>query len=167
MRFYPDNLVLAQLFNDVLKGVYGREAAIKSMGNYYALSLTSKQAVTDLLSIASFTSKGWTFPETIVTKDAKIEWLRAYFDCDGYVGKKYIQLQSVNENGIKVIQKLLEDFGIESKIYDYTRKNKSWNINYLLNINKREMRIKFLREIGFNHPLKRKKLESLINAEVA
>ncbi len=167
IRFYPDSLILAQLFNDALRTLYGRVARTKQLGNYYALAVTSKQAVTDLLSMASFTSKSWTLPNVVVTRTAKIEWLRAYFDCDGYVGNKYVQVQSVNVGGLRVIQRLLNEFGIESKIYTYTRKNESWNINYLLNINKKEMRIKFLRDIGFNHPLKKKKLESLISAEVA
>jgi len=31
------------------------------------------------------------------------EWLRAYFDCEGYVGKNVIHIQSVNKKGIEKI----------------------------------------------------------------
>lgn len=86
------------------------------------------------------------------------EWLRAYFDCEGYVGKNVIHIQSVNKKGIEKIHELLKEFNIESKIYKYQRKNKNWNTNYLLYILKKESRLNYLKEIGFNHLIKFQKL---------
>ena len=167
IKFYPDDHKLVEIFAISFKKLYGKDVHIKQERKYYRVSICNKTATRDLLSIANFSSKNWTFPKIIKSRSSKIEWLKSYFDCDGYVGKKYIQLQSVNKEGLEQIQKLLNDFGIVSKIYTYKRKQKSWNINYLLNINRKDMIIRFHKEIGLRHTLKKERLESLISAEVA
>ena len=169
LRFYPDNLVLAKIFLETFDKVYGRKCGLRSESNgkYFMIYINCKNAILDLLSLSKFKSTKWTLPKNMKSREAKVEWLRAYFDCDGYVGPHYIQAQSVNGGGLKKVQNLLSEFGISSKMYVYHRKEKSWNTNYLLNINRKEMKLRFLKEIGFNHPLKRKKLENIMNAEVA
>jgi len=167
IRFYPDDYALVELFNKSFERLYGKKVFYKQDGKYFRISISNKFAVRDLLSISKFSSKNWTLPKILKSKESKIEWLKAYFDCDGYVCKKYIQVQSVNKNGLNQISKLLKEFGIVSKIYVYERKQKSWNINYLLNINGKVMMTKFLKEIGFNHTLKKNKLQELIKAGVA
>lgn len=101
----------------------------------------------------------------LINSESKKEWLRAIFDCEGYIGKKYIKLQSVSKYGIKDIQKLLKEFGISSKIYKYKPKNEKWNKVYMLFILKNQSIIDFLRKIGLNHEVKLNKLRQL--AQVA
>ena len=62
---------------------------------------------------------------------------------------------------------MLAEFEIKSKLYSYERKQKSWNTNYMLNVNGRERMLKFQEEIGFNHRLKKTKLKKILDAEVA
>ena len=135
--------------------LYGVTPHAKNMGNYFYVQIQNKKACIALLKLAKFGSLSWSIPK-IIRNNKKIArfWLRAYFDCDGYVCKKYIQLQSVNEKGLREIAKLLKSWNIETKIYKYERSNKKWNTNYLLNINKRHHCFKFLNSIGFNHELK-------------
>lgn len=167
LRFYPDDDGLTKLFAESFKAVYGLDVHVKKDANYYFVYANNKLAVSDLLSLAKFSSMEWFVPSFISSKASKIEWLRAYFDCDGYVSKKYIQVQSVNKKGLEQMKDLLLEFGIESKIYSYERKQKSWNTNYMLNINGRKKMLKFREKIGFNHRLKKNKLEKILDAEVA
>ena len=74
------------------------------------------------------------------------------------MGKKCIQIQSVNEKGLLSMQKLLGEFDIKSNFYTYQRKNKNWNTNYLLFILRKESIYKFFKNIGFNHPVKQEKI---------
>lgn len=168
LNFFPDHISIAELFKNTFAELYGRELKINHLHNHYVIQVTHKQACLDLLSITSFGSTKWKLPVKLFTSDkAKIECLRALFDTDGYVAKRYIQIQSVNKSGIKDVQKLLDEFGIKSKIYVYERKQKNWNANYLLNIFKIEMRKRFFKLIGFNHVIKKNKLENIIKAGVA
>lgn len=160
-RFYPDHESVLKRFLYVFEQLYGVTPHAKNMGNYFYVQIQNKKACIDLLKLAKFGSLSWSIPK-IIKNDKKIVrfWLRAYFDCDGYVSKKYIQLQSVNEKGLKEISKLLTNWNIGTKIYRYERPNKNWNVNYLLNINKKQDRLKFLKTIGFNHKVKLNKLKS-------
>ena len=167
VNFYPDNYATLVAFVEAIRAVYDKEPFVYRYKNkrIFYVRCRNKKICNDLLSISKFKSLEWDFPfKVFKDKKSKKEWLRAFFDCEGYVGKKYIQVQSVNKKGLISVQKLLREFGIESKIYVYKRKQKSWNINYLLNINKRNMRIKFFKKIGFNHTLKKNKLQELIKS---
>ena len=102
IRFYPDDYKLVELFATSFEKLYGKIVHVKQDNKYYRISICNKVATNDLLSLADFSSKNWTFPKKIIkSKECKKEWLRSYFDCDGYVGKKYVQLQSVNMKGLK------------------------------------------------------------------
>jgi hypothetical protein len=115
IRFYPDNDVLVELFNKAFEKLYGSKTHIKQDGKYFRLSANNKFAVMDLLSIAKFSSKNWSLPKILNSKKAQIEWLKCYFDCDGYIGKKYIQIQSVNKKGLQQMQKLLKSLILNLK----------------------------------------------------
>jgi len=93
--------------------------------------------------------------------------MRAFFDSEGSVGKKSIQIQSVNERGIKQVQKLLKNLGINSKVYSYERKEKNWSINYILCINRKEDRFKFIKLINSNDPNKKEKMQKMLKAGMA
>lgn len=170
VNFYPDDYATLVAFVQAFRAVYKKEPLVYRFKgkNVFYVRCRNKEICNDLLSISKFKSLEWNFPFKVFNNlKSKKEWLRAFFDSEGYVARKYIQVQSVNKKGLTSVQKLLKEFGIESKMYVYKRKEKSWNTNYLLNINRMDMRIKFFKKIGFNHTLKRKKLQELINAGMA
>ena len=159
IAYYPDDIVLAEMFVSDFSRVYGKKPRIKNLGKYFRVRIRLKLAHKHLSSITSFNSLEWKIPKKILASEAnKIEFIRSFFDCEAYVGKKVIQVQSVNFRGLNSIKDLLKELDIVSKIYRYKRKNKNWNINYILCIMKKEDRANYLNTIGFNHPLKQNKL---------
>ena len=133
------------------------------MKNHYHIHVSCKTACEDLLKMTEFSSLTWRLPNELKTDQSKKEWLRALFDCEAYVSPKLIQMQLVNKIAIHQVKNLLYSFGINSRLYEYTRKNKNWNTNYILNIGKREDRLKYLKQIGFNHTLKLNKLKDSVS----
>ena len=72
------------------------------------MSYYSKTAAQDLLNTTKFGVLRWRVPFKILkTKEAKAEWLRAFFDSECYVNKSSIKIQCVSKNGIMGIKKLL------------------------------------------------------------
>lgn len=159
ITFYPDIIENAELFKNTFQEIYKKTPKITGLHNYFRVRINLIPASRHLLSIAHFDSLSWRIPKKIlINKQAKIEFLKAFFDCEAYVGQRMIQLQSVNKKGLLELQELLKGFDIESRIYQYVRKNKNWNINYILCIMKKESRMNYLIKIGFNHPYKQEKL---------
>ena len=157
--FYPDDLKLAEMFSEDFQKLYLKKPIIRKANKYFKVRVSSKPAWEDLIKTGKFDSLNWEFPKSFSTNEEKIEWLRAIFDCEAYVGKKAIQLQSVSIKGIISVRDLLKEFRIESKLYKHKRNNEKWNTNYILCIMKREDRIKYFNYIGFNHPTKQEKLK--------
>jgi|ETNmetMinimDraft_11_1059920.scaffolds.fasta_scaffold169268_1 intein/homing endonuclease len=88
--------------------------------------------------------------------------VKSIFDCEGYVGKDHIKIQSVNKTGMKQVNKLLKEFDIKANSYQYYPKNPNWNTNHILTINKKSDRLKYYNYVGFNHFLKYKKLKETL-----
>lgn len=162
IRFYPDDLFLANLFCDTFYRLYEKKPSITSLGNYYCVRVTSKFACEHLTKFASYKTLKWRAPKKfLIDRTAKIEFVRALFDCEGYVGAKNIQFQSVNKKGINDLAQILLELGVISKIYSYKRSNPNWNINYILIIPRKENIKRYLEIIGFNHSSKKNKLNLL------
>lgn len=136
---------------------------VHNQDHFYSVKLSNKVIVEHLLNYGSFKSTKWNVP-MFNSNDEKIEFLRAFYDSEAYVSKYTIRIESVNETGLLQIKHLLHQFGIDSRIYQYKRKNPNWNTNYILSINNRENRVKFLRCIGFYHSRKQKKLLEYIGS---
>jgi intein/homing endonuclease len=167
VSFYPDHMSMIKPYVETLNYLYKKNPRIKNEGNYYSIWIYSKPACIDLLKTCKLGTLKWNVPfEFFDSIQTKKEWLRAFFDCESYIGKRQIQLQSVNEKGLIQVQELLKEFEIESKIYKYVRKNKNHNINYILCIMKKESRMNFLNKVSFNHILKFNKLKEQLNASV-
>ncbi|MFH1181728.1 MAG: LAGLIDADG family homing endonuclease [Candidatus Woesearchaeota archaeon] len=159
IEFYPDRENLAHQFTAAFNALYGQMPAIKIRKNFFAVRIASKAACKDLLTTAKFGVLNWRVPFSYLrSPKQQTEWLRAYYDCEAYVDKTKIVPQPVNKEGLLEVQKLLKRFNVESRIYEYKRKNKNWNTNYLLFIQKKKSRKVFLNKIGFNHPVKLEKL---------
>lgn len=160
ISFYPDDKAMLDLFLSDFEKLYLKKPTVKFLGNYYSVRVNSKPACDDLRSFGDFSSLNWEFPKKLKSQEEKIEWLKAMFDCEAYVGNQDIRLQSVSEKGIKSIQKLLNELKIVSKIYTYHRKNKNWNTNYILSIPKKSIQ-NYQKIIGFNNSKKQSKLDAL------
>ncbi len=159
ISFYPDSLRVTKLYVKYFYEVYGIKLKIKQEKNYFSVRIKNRVIYDDLQNCGPFDSLHWSIPlNDLSSKKAKCAWISAFFDCEANVGKRMIQVQSVNCQGILAIQRLLQEFSIESKTYVYVRKKKSWNVNYILCIMKKESRVNYLNEIGFNHPKKQYRL---------
>ena len=91
------------------------------------------------------------------------EWLRSYFDCDGWVElqkakSRSVRLDSINENGLYEIQNALQRFSIKSSV-KFRRENL-----FRLSICGSENIERFQRYIGFLHPKKNAKLREAVNS---
>jgi len=158
VRFYPDDKSMLNSFLFAFIRIYEKKPYVDLRKNHYCSTVASKPIALDLLQYGSLKTLEWSFPVFCDSKEKKKEWLRAFFDCEAHVNKKSIVIQSVNEKGIEQIRQCLEEFNIVSRTYKYERKQKNWNNNYLLFINRKEDKQRFLKEIGFTH---HKKLEKL------
>lgn len=107
--FYPDDEGMITAFTKAYYELYGRKVNIKQLINHYRLHIKHKAAVIDLMDITTYNSAVWRIPTKILSSDqSKINFLRAYFDCEGYISKKYIRVESVNNIGLLQVQNLLK-----------------------------------------------------------
>ena len=168
IRFYPDHHSLVDSFEEAILAVYNKKSKVKSLKNYYSVTIDSKQAVEDLLKSGNFRTTDWEVPSQFLkTSLEKREWLRAFFDTEGHVHNKYIRIQTVNKKGMKQLDKLLGEFRINTKKYTYMPKNPRHKEVFILIILKREDQRKYLDKIGFNHTIKLKKLNNKFQEELS
>jgi stage V sporulation protein R len=161
ISYYPDVIELATSFVAIYRQLYGRELVIKPAHNHFRIRASHRVAYQELSGICAFRSLDWNIPFSLLdTGEKRRVWLRAFFDCEAYVGKREIVVQSVNQTGLRDVQQLLEGIGILSRMYTYQRKQATWNTNYILVIGRRACRELYHKEIGFNHPMKQQKLEN-------
>jgi len=113
-------------------------------------------------------SDTWFIPSFILngSREVKSAWLKAFFDDEGYFYKNQIGLRVANKNGIKAVQLMLLDFGIQTKLYQpRIPSNPKYKIIYQISI-RRENLIKYYNEIGFSHPNKQQKLICYLTKKV-
>ncbi len=156
--FRNTNLVLLKDFRDRFEKIFdvkphlieGQRCRIGSKEIYE--KLTKK--------FGSFYSWEWKMPK-LNGKLSKI-WLRAYFDCEGWVfckthQNRHIGADCVNENGLNQVIKALNNIGIKT-IKKY---NKKRNIYRILIYGKENLN-HFCKKVGFLHPDKSKKLKGVV-----
>lgn len=124
----------------------------------------NKQIYYELTKDFSYYSKDWRLPK--MTNACLGLWLRAYFDCDGWVmvrkGRdRHIGLDSINQMGLREIRRSLDILGIKSKI----KNNKNRKIHRLHIYGKHNL-IKYQKLIGFLHPAKQKRLQEAIESYI-
>jgi hypothetical protein len=123
----------------------------------------SKEIYYRLMLVGPYHSNNWVFPT--LTKNQLKFWLRAFFDCEGWVTARKAQdrriaVESINRKSLSNIKKeLKEKFKIPSSMY--LRKNRT---TAGLHIYGKDHLIKFQKEIGFLHPDKNKKLKQAIDS---
>ncbi|HLD63100.1 MAG TPA: LAGLIDADG family homing endonuclease [Candidatus Norongarragalinales archaeon] len=150
-------------FQTKFERVFGIKPIITNEGR---CRISNKKIFLELTKEYSFYSDHWNPPK--IPKRQLPFWLRAYFDCDGWVAvtkakDRKIGLDSINKAGIIWIQKILRnEFGINSKV----SKRNNRNI-YTLRICGKDDLLKYNNKIGFLHPRKKEKLnEALESYEV-
>jgi len=109
----------------------------------------------------SFYSAEWKIPK--LNKKLNKIWLRSFFDCEAWVfckshQNRHIGLDSINEEGINEIIRILNDIGIKT-IKKINKKRQMFRI-FIYGKDNLE---KFKDKIGFLHPDKKEKLEKAIN----
>jgi hypothetical protein len=125
-----------------------------------------KDMATDMMRYGPFGRSNWAVPFGSLNRLTARNWLRSFFDGDGDVNlslkisKCKVRAKSIKRPGLDGVNILLWDyFKIRGKIYARekpTRKN--WSQAYELDIFNRRNILIFAQEIGFNHPLKQRKL---------
>jgi hypothetical protein len=155
------NIVLLRDFQQKVKKVFPVNPIIYRNER---CKIHSKLFYAYLSKYGSYYSGRWTLPS--LSKKALASWLRAYFDCDGWVfcekhKNRNIGLDSINKRGIKQIKEALGRLQIESVLKE-RRNKKIWR----LYIYKRKSLERFSKLVGFTHPEKKKKLKLVLESYV-
>lgn len=123
--------------------------------------IQSKKIYYYLTKNHSYYSDKWSLPK--MNNRCIRSWLRSYFDCDGWVElqkakSRSVRLDSINENGLRQIQKSLSRLSIESSV-KYRK-----GILFRLSICGLDDLKKFHRSIGFLHEKKNQRLIEAIES---
>lgn len=124
----------------------------------------------DLSQYGPLGKLNWVAPLRYLTRLAARTWARSYFDGDGdvylsaVISKCKVRAKSVNLSGLESVQTLLFSyFGIGCKIYTIRKPtHDNWSQAYELDIFTRENLSKYNRLVGFNPPIKRRKLRQVV-----
>lgn len=156
------NEVLLKDFQQKFKAVFGITPIITNEGR---CKIQNKEIYTILTKEFSYYSYEWKFP--ILSKENEKYWLRAFFDCEGWVENqprksRLIGLDCCNEAGLIQVKEALLRQGINSQI-----KKKSNRTIWRLTICGKENILQYRQEIGFLHPQKKQKLEEALASYLA
>lgn len=152
------NMILLQDFQQRFSRLFNAVPTITKDGR---CRIESKEIFLTLTKDFNFYSGKWSLPE--ISKSNLCLWLRAYFDCDGWVEcqkakSRSIRLDSINEIGLNQIKTALFFLGITSTIYKRNRNIWRLSICGYDNIKR------FKKHVGFLHPDKKVRLEEAISS---
>lgn len=154
------NLVLLKDFQEKFEIVFGIKPHLREGER---CEIGSKDIYEELTKkFGSFYSWHWKIPQNL-NHELIREWLRSYFDCEGWVfckshQNRHIGADCINEFGMKQVIESLNNLGIHT-IYKINKKRKMHRVF----IYGKENLLKFKKEIGFLHPEKSKKLDDSID----
>ena len=152
--FRNTNLILLKDFQNRFEKVFGIKPHLRKDGR---CEVGSKKIYMRLIrEFGSFHSQIWRMPA--LSNKLLVIWLKAFFDCEGWVfckthQNRHIGLDSINEKGIDQLIRSLNRINIKT-IKKINEKRKIYRIF----IYGKENLIKFNEKIGFLHPQKVKKL---------
>lgn len=153
------NLLLLKDFQDKFEKVFGVKPHLIEGQR---CRIGSKEIYENLTKeFGSFYSWEWRMP--LLDEELSKIWLRAYFDCEGWVTCKthqnrHIGVDCVNKKGILQVKNALERLGIVCKV-----KKRNTRDIYSLMIYGKENLLNFSQKIGFLHQNKSNKLKEVIN----
>jgi len=159
IEFRNTNLVLLKDFQDRFNKVFGIKPHLIEGQR---CRIGSKEIYEKLTKeFGSFYSWHWKMPN-LDTKLAKF-WLRAYFDCEGWVickthQNRHIGVDCVNKEGLNQVEKTLNMLGIKI----VRRYNIDRNIHRIYIYGKENLE-RFSKIVGFLHPDKSNKLKQVLN----
>lgn len=153
------NLTLLKDFQERFEEVFGSKPVIRKDGRCEKCSKEIYEKLTK--EFGSFYSWKWRMPK--INKELSKVWLRAYFDCEGWVfckshQNRHIGVDCVNEYGLDQVIDALNKLGIKS-IKKFNAKKKIYRIF----IYGKDNLQRFKNKVGFLHPEKSKKLEIALN----
>ena len=153
------NLILLKDFQKKFEKVFDSKPTIRKDGRCEKCSKQIYELLTK--EFGSFYSWEWKMPE--LNKELSRLWLRAYFDCEGWVfckkhQNRHIGADCVNETGINQVEKALNNLGIKT-IRKY---NKKRGLHRILIYGKENLDM-FSKQIGFLHSEKANKLKEALN----
>jgi hypothetical protein len=162
------NASVRKRFATLVKLIYGVRAHDTPERNY--IRAFSKQMVLDLQQYGPYGKLKWRVPSDRLDSSSAREWLRSYFDGDGDVrvssklSKCKVRAKSVNRTGLVDVQVLLgKSFGVDAKLYRHgSPKFPKWSQSYDLEIIGAKNIKSFAIRIGFNHPIKKRKLARIM-----
>ena len=158
--FFPDDKVMLKTYVDFIKRVYNKTPTIGRRDNMFTVRINSKTIGEDLLNGAKFGLRNWEIPLAMLSnRKLKRCWVRAFFSAEGFVNKKTIKIQTINQKGMNQLSNLLNKLSIKHKCYLYDSKKKNYSKVYIIRINTKEARKKFYYDIGFWHSDKMKTLK--------
>lgn len=147
--------ILIKEFKRDLKKALNRKGLYRP--KYHEIRIRGAKHLIENLQLKDSTHGRWFIPDFIINAPEKIicNWLRAFFDDEGSVGRYNIFVYNMNRNGMFQVLKLLEKIGIETKVRQ--RKDNC----YVITILSAFVPIYF-KKIGFIHPKKKMKLKKLV-----
>jgi len=153
--FFPDDKIMLKTYIQYIKKVYNKMPSIRRKGKIFAVRITSRTIVEDLIAHAQFGIKKWKIPfELLSDLEYKKYWLKAFFSAEGYVNNNTIKVQTVNKEGMTQLSNLLNELLINHNLYSYKPKIENYSEVYIIMINQKEARRKFCKDIGFWHSKK-------------
>ena len=160
VRYVNTEPVLIEQFIQDAKKEFNRIVVSKGKHEY---ELSGKWIYELLTKLGAGKSQDWFIPEAILTANdgSKIEWIKAFFDDEAHVSKvgKRITLNMINKKGLKQVQKLLSEWGIDSTLNGPYKCREFYS--YHLSIY-RDSIIRYAQVVGFAHPKKKSNLKELV-----
>ncbi len=157
--FRNNNLILLKDFQKRFEKVFGLKPRLVEGERSEVGSRKIYEKLTE--QFGSFYSREWQVPE--LKKELSNFWLRAFFDCEGWVycksrQNRHIGLDSINEKGLDRIILELNKLGIKT----IKKENKKRGMFRILIYGEENLK-KFKKEIDFLHPNKKEKLKEVLN----
>jgi hypothetical protein len=154
INFSNMDKTIQERFIHLMSIVYDYPLKVYKRGSVY---IKRKAVVEDLRKYTLFGSKRWNVPKELFEKkyyECAKKFIRGYADGDGSVDttKKTVVFDSTNRVGLTQVGNLLEHLEIKFRYNEY-------NQRFRIVINEIEL---FQNKIGFFHPGKKEKLESII-----
>ena len=163
--FNNTNKVLIDKFVEIYRSLFPHSHynVFQDKNGVWGVSLTNSLLATIASSLGiSSPKKDADFSPLLKLEPNLIRsYMRGYFDGDGSVQiknypknvKSRISLYTVNENEVKILHKLLLKLEIENSIFKRVVDFKGYNTTlYFVSVGKIHAELKFIKEIGSNHP---------------
>lgn len=167
LQLADPNTSIRRLFAKYVRIEYGIKA--RDRPSQGVVRAYGKDMATDMMRYGPFGRLNWAVPFGSLNTLTARYWLRSYFDGDGDIhlspkkSRCMVRAKSINKIGLQGVNTLLWNyFRIRGRIYvreKPTREN--WSQAYELNVFNKVNLALYAREIGFNHPEKKRKLLQL------